>query len=229
MIHGNPSGVDNAVSTWGRCCLGPVFFIFSPLEILMTSVAAQALWVWGEQHQWILRKMVFSWWEGNGGRLRASHVLDPNLGRWAGAWEATVSVGPPAPGVQMVKLWNHCCGVCRPHQLGSPPVRTPAVVPPPPHRRAAHRREAGCLHVREGPQVLGAERLRALLGLCCLKLRCLVMGLSLVTVTLYPYPKPSPFPKRHRYGAFPTTLTHSFFSLGGALRYQQGKISSLNR
>lgn len=28
VIHGNPSGVDNAVSTWGRCCLGPAFSVF---------------------------------------------------------------------------------------------------------------------------------------------------------------------------------------------------------
>lgn len=29
VIHGNPSGVDNAVSTWGRCRLG-LLAIFLP-------------------------------------------------------------------------------------------------------------------------------------------------------------------------------------------------------
>lgn len=31
VIHGNPSGVDNAVSTWGRGCLRLLFSIFSIL------------------------------------------------------------------------------------------------------------------------------------------------------------------------------------------------------
>lgn len=28
VIHGNPSGVDNAISTWGRCYLGLALFLF---------------------------------------------------------------------------------------------------------------------------------------------------------------------------------------------------------
>lgn len=43
MIHGNPSGVDNTISTWGRGCLRLVFFIFIILEILRIIVDAQAV------------------------------------------------------------------------------------------------------------------------------------------------------------------------------------------
>lgn len=44
VIHGNPSGVDNAVSTWGRCCLGPACFMF----IIFKIVGAWGLLVWDE-------------------------------------------------------------------------------------------------------------------------------------------------------------------------------------
>lgn len=43
VIHGNPSGVDNAVSTWGRCCLGPACFIFIIFKIPVTLVGAWGL------------------------------------------------------------------------------------------------------------------------------------------------------------------------------------------
>lgn len=48
VIHGNPSGVDNAVSTWGRCCLTLVFFIFLVLKIRASLTDAQVLLVWDE-------------------------------------------------------------------------------------------------------------------------------------------------------------------------------------
>lgn len=53
VIHGNPSGVDNAVSTWGRCCLGLIVFIFIVFEILTAIVDAQVLLVWNEQNWFI--------------------------------------------------------------------------------------------------------------------------------------------------------------------------------
>lgn len=61
VIHGNPSGVDNAVSTWGRCCLGPACSVFILLEILLTGVAAQTLWIWDEHKSpCVLKKISFS-------------------------------------------------------------------------------------------------------------------------------------------------------------------------
>lgn len=48
VIHGNPSGVDNAVSTWGRCCLTLVFFICLVFKIRATLTDAQVLLVWDE-------------------------------------------------------------------------------------------------------------------------------------------------------------------------------------
>lgn len=33
VIHGNPSGVDNAVSTWGRRCLGWLCLSFTPMHL----------------------------------------------------------------------------------------------------------------------------------------------------------------------------------------------------
>ena len=54
VIHGNPSGVDNAVSTWGRCCLGLVFFTFVLFKVPMALVDAQSLSVWNEYSQWVV-------------------------------------------------------------------------------------------------------------------------------------------------------------------------------
>ena len=56
VIHGNPSGVDNAVSTWGRCCLGLVFFTFILFKVPMAIVDAQSLSVWNEYSQWVVGK-----------------------------------------------------------------------------------------------------------------------------------------------------------------------------
>lgn len=48
VIHGNPSGVDNTVSTWGRRGPGLAFFTLIIFKTLMTTVAAWPLWIWGE-------------------------------------------------------------------------------------------------------------------------------------------------------------------------------------
>lgn len=90
VIHGNPSGVDNAVSTWGRCCLG---FIFVILKMLIRMVGAQeSVLVWEELNQRILGKM-----RGDGEKSwgPASHPLNQNLGGWTGAWEAAASTSSP--------------------------------------------------------------------------------------------------------------------------------------
>lgn len=48
VIHGNPSGVDNAVSTWGRCCLGPVFSVFVLFRNSCDRCSRPGSMVWNE-------------------------------------------------------------------------------------------------------------------------------------------------------------------------------------
>lgn len=96
VVHGNPSGVDNAVSTWGRCCLGLVFFTFVLLNIPMATVGALSLSVWNEYSQWVWGEIAFSCFRGNGFQPRASWMQIS--GGWAGGQE-TPAGSPGAPEV----------------------------------------------------------------------------------------------------------------------------------
>lgn len=58
MIHGNPSGVDNAVSTWGRCCLRLVYFYY--LKNSNDNRRCPGSVGLGDWNLWILRKIVLS-------------------------------------------------------------------------------------------------------------------------------------------------------------------------
>lgn len=109
MIHGNPSGVDNAVSTWGRCChrLVSLSHFMNPVTIVNAQVLLVGWRKSADSEENTIFLLEGGGWEKFQGPT--SPLLSPDLwgvlgGGRGRAWGATASARSPQGHCYSVRL-----------------------------------------------------------------------------------------------------------------------------